>query len=165
MSLNIKKILVPIAFTDNCERAKEAADEIASRFKAEVKLLHVVETSPYEVYVQRGIMENVPLYERAGASLPSADQKFIIKDVLEETRNELNRIAQSNNKGIKYELTVRQGHSVDEILSEIESYHPDILVMATHGRTGLKHMVLGSVTERIVRLSHVPVLTVPISPK
>ena len=165
MSLDIKKILVPIAFSDNCERAKEAADDIAKRFNAEVKLLHVVETSPYEVYVQRGIMENVPLYERAGASMPSANQKFIIKDVLEETRNELKRISESNKSGVKYVLEARQGHSVDEILGEIESYHPDMVVMATHGRTGLKHMVLGSVTERVVRFSRVPVLTVPMKAK
>ncbi|MDH4249180.1 MAG: universal stress protein [Deltaproteobacteria bacterium] len=161
MAMTIKKILVPIAFTDNCEVAKDTADEIAKRFQAEVKLFHVVETSPYEVYMQRGIMENVPLYERVGVSLPSSGSKFIIKDVLEETRNELNRIAKAKTTGIQYAMEVAQGYSVDEILRQIESYHPDLVVMATHGRTGMKHMVLGSVTEKVVRLARVPVLTVP----
>ena len=161
MSLTVRKILVPIAFTENCERAKQAADEIAKVFKAEVKLLHVVETSPYEVYVQRGIMENVPLYERAGTSMPSPGEKFIIKDVLDETRNELRRISEATDTGVTYVLDVRQGHSVDEILHEIDGYKPDMVVMATHGRTGVKHLVLGSVTEKVVRYAKVPVLTVP----
>lgn len=159
MDFHVQKILVPIAFTENCERAKEFADGLASQFNAEVELLHVVEQSPYEVYMQRGIMENVPLYERAGTSMPSADQKFIIRDVLEETRNELERIAASNSKGVKHEVKVRHGHAVDEILHEIDEYRPSVVVMATHGRSGLQHMVLGSVTEKIVRLSPVPVLT------
>ena len=160
MVFKIKKILVPIAFSKNCDIAKDYADELAKQFKAKVKLLHVVEQSPYEVYMQRGIMEDVPLYERAGAALPSANQKFIIKDVVEETRKELERMKKAD--GVSYEYEVRHGHTVDEIVREIESYDPDVVVVATHGHTGLKHLVLGSVTEKVVRLSPKPVLTVPI---
>lgn len=159
MNFTVKKILVPIAFSKNCEKAKTFADSLAKQYGAEVELLHVVEESPYEVYMQRGILENVPLYERAGASLPSANQQFIIKDVLEETRKELERLAKED--GVTYKLEVRHGHTVDEILREVEAYQPDLVVMATHGRTGLKHIMLGSVTEKVVRFSTKPVLTVP----
>jgi nucleotide-binding universal stress UspA family protein len=159
MAIQLKKILVPIAFSDNCLKAKDYADMIAEQFGAEVELLHVVEASPYEVYQQRGILENVPLYEMAGGTMPAANQKFVIRDVLEETRNELEKIAASANGKVKHVTVVKHGHSVDEILRAIEEYKPDLVVMATHGRTGLRHMVLGSVTEKVVRLSPVPVLT------
>jgi len=159
MTIKLKKILVPMAFTDNCLKAKKYAEEIARQFGAEIELLHVVEASPYEVYQQKGIAENVPLYEMAGGTPPTSNQKFIIRDVLEETRNELEKIAASNGGGVTYVTEVKHGHSVDEILRTIDEYKPDLVVMATHGRTGLKHLVMGSVTEKIVRLSPVPVLT------
>lgn len=160
MQLSVKKILVPIAFSDNCLRAKDYADAIAQQFGAEVELLHVVEASPYEVYQQRGIVADVPIYESALGSVPRAGAKFIVKDVMEETRAELDKIAGANGAGIKHVTDVKHGHSVDEILRAINEYKPDLVVMATHGRTGLKHMVLGSVAEKVVRLSPVPVLTV-----
>lgn len=162
MELKVRKILVPIAFTDNCLRAKEYADALAKRFDAEVELLHVVEASPYEVYQQRGIVADVPIYESALGSVPRSTQKFIIKDVMEETRNELEKIA-GDDAGIKYKLEVKHGHAVDEILRAIEEFKADVVVMATHGRTGVKHMLLGSVAEKIVRLSPVPVLTVRVA--
>ena len=160
MQLTVKKILVPIAFTDNCLKAKDYADAIAKQFGAEVELLHVVEASPYEVYQQRGIVADVPIYESALGSVPRASQKYIVKDVMAETRGELEKIASSNGMGVKHVTDVKHGHSVDEILRAIDEYKPDLVVMATHGRTGVRHMLLGSVAERIVRLSPVPVLTV-----
>jgi len=160
MQLSVKKILVPIAFTDNCLKAKEFADSIAAQFGAEVELLHVVEASPYEVYQQRGIVADVPIYESALGSVPRSGQQYIVKDVMEETRGELDRIASSNGQGIKHVTDVKHGNAVDEILRAIDEYRPDLVVMATHGRTGVRHMLLGSVAERIVRLSPVPVLTV-----
>ena len=158
MELKVKRILVPIAFSENCLRAKEYADAIATQFDGEVELLHVVEASPYEVYQQRGIVADVPIYESALGSVPRSNQQFIIKDVMEETRNELEKIAGDGK--LKYTLEVKHGHSVDEILRAIDEFKPDLVVMATHGRTGVRHMLLGSVTEKIVRLSPVPVLTV-----
>jgi nucleotide-binding universal stress UspA family protein len=159
MQLSVKKILVPIAFTDNCLRAKEFAAAIAQKFGAEVELLHVVETSPYEVYQQRGIVADIPIYESALGSVPRPAQKFIVRDVMDETRRELDKIA-AKNGGVKYVTDVKHGNSAEEILRAIDEYKPDLVVMATHGRTGLKHMLMGSVAERIVRLSPVPVLTV-----
>ena len=158
MQLKVSRILVPIAFSDNCSKAKEYADALAKQFNAEIELLHVVEASPYEVYQQRGIVADVPIYESALGSVPRSSQPFIIKDVMEETRGALEKMA--GNGGVKHTVAVKHGHSVDEILRAIDEYKPDLVVMATHGRTGVKHMLLGSVAEKIVRLSPVPVLTV-----
>lgn len=159
MTLRIKKILVPIAFSENCSEAMRFADQIAQQFGAEMELLHVVESSPYEVYQQQGIVDNVPIYEMAGGTMPASNQKFIIKDVLEETQKELEKLAAENGGGVKYNTTVKHGHAVDEIIQVIKNSKPDLVVMATHGRKGLKHLLLGSVAERVVRLSPVPVLT------
>jgi len=159
MTIKIDRILVPIDFSTSSLKAKAYADQIAKDMKAEVELLHVVERSPYEVYQERGFLQDVPLYQLPGDAPPAAQQKFIIKDVLEETRQELQKIAKAES-GVKYRTEVRHGHAVEEILAEIGSYKPSLVVICTHGRTGLTHLVLGSVTEKIVRLSPVPVLTV-----
>ncbi len=159
MTIKIDRILVPIDFSAGSSKAKEYADQIARDMKAEVELLHVVERSPYEVYQQRGFLQDVPLYEVPGETVPAAHQRFIIKDVLEETRQELRKMAKTD-AGVKYRVEVRHGHAVEEILAEISSYKPGLVVICTHGRTGITHLVLGSVTEKIVRLSPVPVLTV-----
>jgi nucleotide-binding universal stress UspA family protein len=159
MAIKIDRVLVPIDFSTNSIKAKEYADAVAREWHAEVELLHVVERSPYEVYQQRGFLQDVPLYHMPGDAAPAVNQRFIIRDVIEETRQELQRIAGSET-GIKYRVEVRHGHAVEEILAEISSYHPGLVVLCTHGRTGLSHLVLGSVAEKIVRLSPVPVLSV-----
>jgi nucleotide-binding universal stress UspA family protein len=54
------------------------------------------------------------------------------------------------------------GNPAATILAELDAAHHDLLVVGTHGRTGLRHLLLGSVAEKLVRLSPVPVLTVPL---
>ena len=61
---------------------------------------------------------------------------------------------------IRLTPVVRTGSPADEVRRFAEEQEVDLIVIATHGRTGLKHMVLGSVAEKVVRLSSVPVLTV-----
>jgi universal stress protein A len=56
---------------------------------------------------------------------------------------------------------IRYGRAHDEIVKCAEEQKADLIVMGTHGRTGLAHLLVGSVTERVVRTSKVPVLTVP----
>lgn len=64
----------------------------------------------------------------------------------------------------KVTLVVRSGNAADEIVRFAEDEAVDLVVMATHGRTGLQHMVMGSVAEKVVRFSGVPVLTVKPKP-
>jgi nucleotide-binding universal stress UspA family protein len=60
---------------------------------------------------------------------------------------------------VPYEFVIRTGEVVDEIITAIQAFKADLVVIPTHGRRGLKRVVLGSVAERIVRESPVPVLT------
>lgn len=155
--MNIKRILVPVDFSDNALRAKQAAEELAGTFGAELRLVHVVESSPYEVYVQKGFQANVPIYVPIGDTPPGSAQHVVVKNLMEEARVRLEQIASGK---VKATVSVRRGRPVEEILREVEDYQPDWVVTCTHGWTGVKHMLLGSVTERLVRLCPVPVLTI-----
>jgi nucleotide-binding universal stress UspA family protein len=61
---------------------------------------------------------------------------------------------------VSAEVFVRVGTPAEEILQFATEHRPDVIVMGTHGRTGIRHLLAGSVTERIVRTSDVPVLTI-----
>lgn len=155
--MDIKRILVPVDFSENSVQSKTFAEEIAERFGAEIELLHVVESSPYEVYVQKGFQADVPIYVPLGDSYPGASPNTIVRNLMDEARSELEKLATGN--GRTYHTEVRRGRPVEEILAEIERYKPDLVVICTHGWSGVKHLLLGSVTEKLVRLSPVPVLT------
>jgi len=156
MEISVKRILVPIDFSDHSVTALKFAKTIASQFDAEIELVHVVERSPYEVYQKSGFQQSVPLYEPIGSGAPRAESAFIIRDLLEETRTRLHDLA---GKYEKSQVEVLHGHVVEELLGQIDKYRPDLVIICTHGWTGLKHLVMGSVAEKLVRMSPAPVLT------
>jgi len=75
-------------------------------------------------------------------------------------RAELLRVSQSELLGVDHETLLRFGHPAKEIIAGEAATNADLVVMATHGRTGISHLVLGSVAEKVVRESSCPVLTV-----
>lgn len=164
MNAPIKRILVPVDFSDLSLAAKNAGVDWAERFDAELKLLHVVEVpqQPHEVYVAAGAFSSpwvrtdypdVPAGEE-GREPGGADERTALEREIEARLRELAaECRQTCHTGVRF------GHPVEEVLREIEAYQPDLVVLCTHGWTGLRHLVLGSVTERIVRLAKVPVLT------
>lgn len=156
MAIEIQCILVPIDFSVYATQALEYASTLAKQMNAEIELVHVVESSPYEVYQKSGFVHSVPIYARAGLVSSRSDSQYIVHDVLEETRNQM--MAMVSEK-VEYRVEARHGHVVEELLAEIEEFKPDLVVMCTHGWTGLKHLVLGSVVEKLVRLSPAPMLT------
>lgn len=157
MGIQVQRILVPMDFSDYSRQALTFANNLAKDLDSEVELVHVVETSPYEVYQKRGFVHSVPVYARAGTGIPRAAENYIIHDVLEDARNQLLTLA---GETVKHRVEVRQGRVVDELLEEIEAYRPHLVVMCTHGWSGIKHLVLGSVVEKMVHLSPSPVLTI-----
>lgn len=142
----IGKILVPVDFSSYSQSTIDYAAMIAERFDASVVLLHVIESLPYSVTDTFKVVEHRKSLETLATSL-----------------------LQNLSDGLRArKLAVRTrlvwGTASREILSEARRQKPDLIVMGTHGRTGLPHVVLGSVAEKTVRLSGVPVLTVPLSP-
>jgi len=138
MRFPYKKILCPIDFEDNSIHALEKAVEIARHFGAEVFLMHVVPL----------IVEALPIpYEQYEESQKAAMAK-------------LNEIDGQNLGGIEHRCIVYTGDVIGSILQAVDKFRPDLLVMATHGRTGLTRFVLGSAAEAVVRKASCPVLTI-----
>lgn len=73
-------------------------------------------------------------------------------------------VEQAEDRGVETEIAVRRGNPNDDILTYADEHAIQLIIMGTHGRTGVKRALVGSVTERVVRHSDIPVLTVPRDP-
>lgn len=133
-------ILVPIDFEAASDRALAIAKELAPKLGARVGLVHVY---------------TLPVYSYPGFE-PSLAPGFHV-EVTAAARRALDQRA-ADEGGLAADL--RQGDPATEILAEIEHVRPVLVVMGTHGRKGLSHLLLGSVAERVIRHSSVPVMTV-----
>lgn len=135
-----RKILCPIDFDDNSMRALDKAVEIARQFKSEIILVHAV-----PIVLQ---FSDYPI----PADLYEEEEKA--------SRAKLQKIETQKLAGIGHESAVYYGDVAYSILQAVDKFHPDLLVMATHGRKGLAHFFLGSVAEVVVRKASCPVLTI-----
>jgi nucleotide-binding universal stress UspA family protein len=135
-------ILVPIDFGEPSERALELAVELAKQNGGEVIILHVFDVPAS--YAGMGISPIDLL-----APMWAAGRKQL-EDTLEKVKTTIPGATEEIARGAPWR----------EILAAIERHRPDLVVMGTHGRRGVPRAVLGSVAEKIVRLSPVPVLTV-----
>lgn len=136
----LKKILCTVDFDSNSIAALNFGWRLAQEYRAAISLLHVVRV-PFEA-------SEVPVEP----TTPEWEQ---------DARAQLVKVAADNlGAKAKCNLLVRSGDPAGAILEVEKELRPDLIVMATHGRTGLSHLVLGSVAERTVRESTVPVLTV-----
>ena len=130
-------ILVPTDGSDCAAAAVEYAAELASRYGARVYVLSVVDSRPFDDMPHRETVE-------AAAEETVAAVRDDLADV-----------------GVTAETAVRVGIPHREVLDYADENGVDLVAMGTHGRTGVERYLLGSVTEKTVRLSDVPVLTVP----
>jgi nucleotide-binding universal stress UspA family protein len=141
----IKKILVPVDFSSYSKSTIDYASIIAERFTAALIVMHVIEPFPYSVTDTLQLVE----HRRALQTLASS----LLQNLSDDLR--------ARNLNVKTHLVL--GNPSREILAKARREKADLIVMGTHGRTGLPHIVLGSVAEKTVRLSPIPVLTVPFS--
>ncbi|NHN61382.1 MULTISPECIES: universal stress protein [Halorussus] len=135
------RILVPTDGSDQSERAFEQALDLALTYDAELHLLNVVDVS----------------------ALAGEFDAVTVVDSLEESGRQLTHRLRdrAEEAGVEtVETLVREGVPYSTILDYADDNDVDLVVMGTHGRTGLDRYLLGSVTERVVRKSDVPVLTV-----
>jgi nucleotide-binding universal stress UspA family protein len=142
----VKKILVPTDFSPPAARALDEAIGLARVFGASVTLFHVY-----------------------GLPAPISDRQYVDGETLIATLDEAaERSLAAAREGLRrrvpdapqIEIKALLGFAADEIVAEARRGGFDLIVMGTHGRTGLKHMLLGSVAERVVRMAPVPVMTV-----
>jgi nucleotide-binding universal stress UspA family protein len=138
-----KHILVPTDFSVASSAAIELAVTMASKFGAELTLLHVWELPVYPY------MELMMLSPALTNSVEKAATECLATK-LKEVQSSLPRAKSKLMMGVPWQQIV-------EVIKESKA---DLLVMGTHGRRGLEHALMGSVAEKLVRLSPVPVLTV-----
>lgn len=138
----ITTILVPTDFSEYSRQALSYAEILAKTFDAKIVLIHVIDTVSYAVTES---VQWTEVYARLEATIqPMLD----------------GLIREAEKRGVAAESTLTQGVPYDQIVKTAENVNADLVVMATHGRTGMPHVLLGSVAERVLRLARCPVLTV-----
>ena len=140
--MTIQHILVPTDFSPYAEQALDYAIALAKRLQARVTLIHVI--SP--VLWGTG---DVP------AAPPPTYCEAIEAEVQQGIEAALKRVRAA---GLEGQTLVAYGAPFDRIITTARDQGVDLIVMGTHGRTGLPHLFLGSVAERVVRLAPCPVL-------
>ncbi len=144
--IDLKRILVPTDFSKYSTHALTYAAAFADKFGAEIHLLHVVQNLALLVPDMVNVVPPI---------VPSMEQMTgAVRDALERTvrENQLDQLA------VRKE--VREGTPFYEIIQYAKELDIDLIVLATHGHSGLAHVLLGSVTEKVVRKAPCPVLTV-----
>jgi len=139
-----RKILVPVDFSPHSERAVRVAAELAQRCEGTLDLVHVFDPIAYP------LPDGYVLFTR-----PQLDQLFAAFD---QQLGSLKKTAEAAGVG-RVETHVRQGAAAVDICEFAEQGEFDLIVMGTHGRKGLSHLLLGSVAERVLRMAPCPVLT------
>ncbi len=140
-----RKILVPVDFSECSREAFRYALSLARQYKSKVILLHVIDSRSY-------------------------DSIFHIHMVSEEEATEMLKqhclkkyeqlLADHQTEGIELEQRVKSGHPYVEIVREAAHEEVDLIVIGTHGRSGLDHILFGSVAEKVVRKAPCPTLAV-----
>jgi nucleotide-binding universal stress UspA family protein len=144
MLMTFKKILCPTDFSDASRLAIDLAADLAARDKGELWLVHVIDAAPTDMMDPNFAMK-VPEYERMRHA---------------EAQRQLDALAACC-KQVNVRTMVGHGDPGSEIVRIAQEEAVDMIVMPTHGRTGLQHVVFGSVAEKVVRLARRPVLTLP----
>lgn len=135
-------ILVPTDFSDYADQALEYATQLAKALGARLTVLHVIHLSPL-VMGEMGAAGLVPYLEDI-----EADAQQRLQAILDRV----------NQQGLQGDTAVVQGVPFQTIVDRAGTEGIDLIVMGTHGRTGLTHVLIGSVAEKVVRLAPCPVL-------
>src|SRR5262249_38840571 len=144
--IDLRRILVPTDFSKHSQNALSYGAAFAEKFGAEIYLLHVVQD--LALFIPDAITVAPPMLppiEQFSAVAKSAFDKLIKENHLEQ---------------FTIHQEVREGTPFYEIVRLAKDKDIDLIVMGTHGRSGLVHMLLGSVAEKVVRKAPCPVLTV-----
>jgi nucleotide-binding universal stress UspA family protein len=140
------KILVPIDFSECSMKALDYAKGLAKQFDSGLVLLHSVHIE-YYVASDEYTRYDFPLLMAQSEKAAKAQMGDLVRQTKEE--------------GFKIETALEVGHPGDQICAQAQDRRADLIVTSTHGRTGLKHILIGSTAEFVVRHAPCPVLVVP----
>lgn len=139
----IRNILAPIDFSDYSKNALKYATQFAKEFNAKLYLIYVVEPMIYPADFSMGQI-----------AIPSIDV-----DLHARAEEELNNLAKTIDPSLKVETMIRTGKPFVEIIEEAKEKNIDLIIIASHGHTGVEHLLFGSTAEKVVRKAPCPVLT------
>lgn len=146
----LRKVLCPVDMTLEAGSAAEEAANLARALGAELLLLHVMG--------EPALALGDPML--APGEVSSFTQPQLIDDYHHEMDRRLTLLGdQFRASGLAVSTLLLRGSPHEAIVSAADSEHVDLIVMGTHGRRGISHLLLGSVAERVVRTAKVPVMT------
>ncbi len=144
METAIKKVLVPIDFSDYSKSALKYAVNFAKSFNADIILVYVVEPVIYP-----------PDFSMGQIAMPSINSEWD-----DRAKDELQKLAKNEITDIKNTKTIiKTGKPFVEIVETAKEENVDLIIIATHGRSGVEHILFGSTAEKVVRKAPCPVLT------
>jgi len=147
-----KKVLFCTDFSDNADYAFGFAYGIAKRDEGILYILHVIPYNHHQAYAE--------------SFITTEDLKKIQKAVEEDTTNNYKeRYEKEIEEVVPYEFVTKSGREDNEILTFAKKENVDIIVMGTHGKTGIEHVFFGSVAEKVLRNSPFPVFIIPCKKK
>jgi nucleotide-binding universal stress UspA family protein len=142
--LGFNCIVIATDFGETSSRALGLAIGLAEQYRSKLVIAHCFE---------------VPSYVYAGALQSPVD---LLSPIQQAAKSQLDDVVETTRARHADTLgELRMGVVADELLDIVAKHKAGLVVVGTHGRTGVAHLVLGSVAEKIVRTSHVPVITVP----
>ena len=149
--MSIRRIMIPVDYSENSKVALAYGAEFALSFGASLDIVHVWDRPTYltdAVMVQRPGEAHKPLGE------------LIRENAQHDMTEFLGQIQLPS--GLSTSSRLISGEPASALLEELKKGEHDLVILSTHGRTGFAHLILGSIAERLVRMSPVPVLTVPL---
>ena len=140
----IKNILLPTDFSRLSLSAAQYAIDLAKQYDAKIHLLHVIEKTPPILAIH---------------SLDLSEEK-IIESIEQNAKESLDKTLAKLQKdtNVEFVTMLQKGIDYEEIVSYSKNNNIDVIVIATHGRTGILHTLLGSVAEKVIRYAKCPVL-------
>jgi nucleotide-binding universal stress UspA family protein len=148
--MQIQRILVPVDYSSCSRSALRFALDLAEKYQAELDVVHVWDRPSY--------VSNVVMTTKEPIS-----GKSLIRLIQENAQRDLDEFLQGTATAAGAAVTGRllDGDPASALIHEVRQGKHDMVVVGTHGRTGLTHVLLGSVAEKLARLAPVPVVTVP----
>ncbi len=144
MRIEIKKILCPVDFSEPSDHALRYATAFAEAYGSHLTLLHVVEL-PF-----------LPSYSTAGVP----ELHFPVDEMQRQCRERMDKLLEEHGNERDTDGDVVVGVPFVEIVKKAKEEEFDLIVLGTHGHSGLKHLIIGSVAEKVVRKAPCPVLSV-----
>ena len=166
--VSIKRILYATDLSENARYAMTYAVSLANAYGAQMIILHVIDETPEMVdahvsgYIGAGDWEEIKkrnMDDARDALIGKRRDNAMIHEVLDCFCQSL-RPGSDDHENAMDQTVIKTGNPVAQILTTAEDKRCDLIVMGTHGRTGLTHLFLGSVAEKVVRRATCPVLTI-----